>query len=79
MVVPNSWGFSGSLSAVVLLGVPAGGGDAASCANAVPATAMMRAAAPQRARVEKSSEPAATSSNPLQKQPLNQLPFIQAR
>jgi hypothetical protein len=67
MLDPNSWGFSGSRNAVVLLGEPADEGGAASCANAVPATARMRAAAAQRARVEKSSEPAVTFVKSLAK------------
>ncbi|MEO5612089.1 MAG: hypothetical protein ABIT68_04915 [Sphingomicrobium sp.] len=69
MLEPNNCGFSGNFSAVVLFGVAAGGGAGATCANAVPATARIMAAAPHRARVEMSSEPAVTSSNPLQKQP----------
>ena len=67
MLAPNNWGFSGSLSAVVLFAAPDGGGVAAPCANAVPATARLRAAAPRRARVEKSSEPAVTFVKSLAK------------
>jgi hypothetical protein len=66
MAVPNSWGFSGSLSAEVLLGSFAAG-LAACCAMAVPATANMTAAAPKRARVDKNPEPAATIVKSLAK------------
>jgi hypothetical protein len=62
MVEPNSWGFSGSLSAEVLLG-----SFAACCATAVPATASMTAANPTRARVDKNPEPAATIVKSLAK------------
>jgi hypothetical protein len=65
---PNSWGFSGSLRAEVLLGSFAGG-LAACCARAVPATASMTAAAPKRARVDKNPEPAVTIVKSLAKQP----------
>ena len=67
IAAPNSWGFSGSRSAEVLLGSSAAG-LAASCAMAVPATARITAAAPKRARVDKNPEPAATIVKSLAEQ-----------